>query len=64
MVVNAEKNDNIAIIVNDDSSTLEESPIQDLGWNNAIRTCIYLEILFCANVLFCAVIYRATSAVV
>jgi hypothetical protein len=60
MVDNA---DNIAIIVNEDSSTLEESSSTNPGWNNAVRTCFYLEILFCVNVLFCAVIYRATSAV-
>jgi len=60
MVDNA---DSIAIIVNEDSSTLEESSSTNPGWNNAVRTCFYLEILFCVNVLFCAVIYRATSAV-
>jgi hypothetical protein len=59
MVDNA---DTIAIIVNEDSSTLEESSTNPV-WNNAVRTCFYLEILFCVNVLFCAVIYRATSAV-
>ena len=61
MVDNA---DSIAIIVSDDSSTLEESSSTNPGWNNAVRTCFYLEILFCVNVLFCAVIYRATSTVV
>jgi hypothetical protein len=64
MVDNADKNDSITIIVNEDLSTLEESSSTNPGWNNAIRTCFYLEILFCVNVLFCAVIYRATSAVV
>ena len=61
MVDNA---DTISIIVNEDSSTLEESTSTNPSWNNAVRMCFYLEILFCVNVLFCAVIYRATSAVV
>jgi hypothetical protein len=61
MVDNA---DTIAIIVNEDSSTLEESSSTNPDWNTAVRTCFYLEILFCVNVLFCAVIYRASAAMV
>ncbi len=64
MIDNADKNDSIAIIVNEELSTLEESSSTNPVWNTAVRTCFYLEILFCVNVLFCAVIYRATSAVV
>jgi hypothetical protein len=61
MVDNA---DTISIIMNDDSTVLDESTSTNPSWNNAVRMCFYLEILFCVNVLFCAVIYRATSAVV
>lgn len=61
MVDNA---DAVAIIVNDDSSTLNESPSRDLGWTNAAITCFYLEILFCVNVLFCAMIYRVSEVLV
>jgi len=64
MVDNADKNDSIEIIVSENLSTLDESTSTNPSWNNAIRTCFYLEILFCVNVFFCAVIYRATSAVV
>jgi|LauGreSBDMM110SN_4_FD.fasta_scaffold113877_2 hypothetical protein len=63
IVDNADRNNSIAIIVNEDSYILEESSSINPGWNNAVRTCFYLEILFCVNVLFCAVIYRATAAV-
>lgn len=64
MVDNADKNDSIAIIVNDDASTLNESPSRDVGWTNTAMTCFYLEILFCVNVLFCAMIYRVSAALV
>jgi hypothetical protein len=61
MVDNADK---VAIIVNEESSALDESPSRDLGWTNTVMTCFYLEILFCVNVLFCAMIYRVSAAVV
>lgn len=61
MVDNA---DIVAIIVNEESSDLDESPSCDLGWTNTVMTCFYLEILFCVNVLFCAIIYRVSAAVV
>ena len=61
MVDNA---DIVAIIVNEESSDLDESPSRDLGWTNTVMTCFYLEILFCVNVLFCAMIYRVSAAVV
>jgi len=64
MVDNADRNDSIAIIVNEDSSILEESSSINPCWNNAVRTCFYLEILFCINVLVCALIYHASSVVV
>ena len=61
MVDNA---DIVAIIVNEDSSDLDESPSRDLGWTNTVMTCFYLEILFCVNVLFCAMIYRVSEVLV